>query len=78
MRSAADVFFTQGQYEQAIDLWSKVITLEPLNDANFYKRFRVYLKQMKLKEALGDLNQVLVSFKRPFYSAFTYSCSQWK
>lgn len=59
MRSAADVFFTNGQLDQAVDMWSKVIMLEPSNDANFYKRFRVYLRQQKLKEALADLNTVL-------------------
>jgi tetratricopeptide (TPR) repeat protein len=33
--------------------------LEPLNEINFYKRFRVYLRQLKLKEALADLNSAL-------------------
>lgn len=59
LRSAADVAFTNGQYEQALDMWAKVIALEPNNDANFYKRFRVYLRQQKLKEAFADLNYAL-------------------
>lgn len=33
--------------------------MEPNNDSNFYKRFRVYLRQQKLKEALADLNSAL-------------------
>lgn len=33
--------------------------MEPLNENNFYKRFRVYLRQQKLKEALADLNSAL-------------------
>lgn len=33
--------------------------MEPQNETNFYKRFRVYLKQQKLKEALADLNTAL-------------------
>lgn len=59
LRNAADTAFTQGQFDQALDLWAKVIAMEPNNDANFYKRFRVYLRQQKLKEALADLNSVL-------------------
>lgn len=30
--------------------------MEPQNESNYYKRFRVYLRQQKLKEALADLN----------------------
>lgn len=37
----------------------QVIELEPKNEINFYKRFRVYLRQQKLKEALADLNSAL-------------------
>jgi tetratricopeptide (TPR) repeat protein len=33
--------------------------MEPKNENNFYKRFRVYLRQQKLKEALADLNSAL-------------------
>lgn len=33
--------------------------MEPQNENNFYKRFRVYLRQQKLKEALADLNSAL-------------------
>jgi DnaJ homolog subfamily C member 3 len=59
MRSAADEMFTNGQYERAIDLLSKVISMEPENDANYYRRFRVFLRQQKLKEAVADLNAML-------------------
>lgn len=38
---------------------TQVIELEPKNEINFYKRFRVYLRQQKLKEALADLNSAL-------------------
>lgn len=34
--------------------------MEPANDTNFYKRFRVYLRQQKYKEALADLNSALL------------------
>ena len=33
--------------------------MEPNNDANFYKRFRVYLRQQKYKEAINDLTKAL-------------------
>lgn len=59
LRSAADTLFTSGQFDQAIEMWSKVISIEPANDSNFYKRFRVYLRQQKLKEALADLNSAI-------------------
>jgi hypothetical protein len=33
--------------------------MEPNNEQNFYKRFRVYLRQQKHKEALSDLTSAL-------------------
>ena len=33
--------------------------MEPSNESNFYKRFRVYLRQQKLREALADLTSAL-------------------
>lgn len=59
LRSQAEVHFSKGEIDQSLQLWSKVISMEPSNDANFYKRFRVYLRQQKLKEALSDLTSVL-------------------
>ena len=40
-------------------LWGQVIQMEPQNAQNYYKRFRVFLRQNKLKEALNDLNKAL-------------------
>ena len=37
----------------------QVIALEPDNERNYYKRFRVYLRQRKYREAIGDLNKAL-------------------
>jgi DnaJ homolog subfamily C member 3 len=48
-------------------LWGKVIEMEPKNESNFYRRFRVYLRQQKLKEALADLNSALAI--NPLYEA---------
>lgn len=59
LRNAADVAFSNGDSAQALNLWKQVIELEPNNDSNYYKRFRVYLRQNKLKEALADLTAAL-------------------
>lgn len=44
MRSSAEVFFANGELDKSLEMWSKVISLEPGNDSNYYKRFRVYLR----------------------------------
>ena len=59
LRSSADTFFTNGQFDESIKMWNQVIQLEPQNESNFYKRFRVYLRQQKYKEAISDLSSVL-------------------
>jgi tetratricopeptide (TPR) repeat protein len=59
LRSAAEIAFSKGEVDQALQLWEKVIKLEPNNEQNYYKRFRIYLRQQKLKEALSDLNSAL-------------------
>ena len=59
LRSGAELAFSNGETEQSIRLWEEVIHLEPENDSNYYKRFRVFLRQQKLKEALADLNTAL-------------------
>lgn len=59
IRSSADAAFSKGEIDQALKLWTEVIKLEPKNENNFYKRFRVYLRQQKYREALADLNSAL-------------------
>jgi len=59
LRSSADEAFTAGDLPKALKLWQEVIDQEPKNENNFYKRFRVYLRQNKLKEALSDLNSAI-------------------
>jgi tetratricopeptide (TPR) repeat protein len=44
--------------------------MEPQNEANFFKRFRIYLRQNKLKEALSDLTAAL-KIKPAFEGALT-------
>lgn len=59
IRSAADVAFSKGDVEESAKLWQQVISLEPENEQNHYKLFRVHLRQKKHKEALHDLNECL-------------------
>jgi len=57
LRASADVAFSNGDVDNAINILGKVIELEPKNENNFYKRFRFYIRQHKYKEALQDLNR---------------------
>jgi DnaJ homolog subfamily C member 3 len=59
LRAAADLQFSTGDFDQSIQSWGKVIQIEPNNESNYYKRFRVFLRQQKLKEALADLTATL-------------------
>jgi tetratricopeptide (TPR) repeat protein len=59
VRSSAELAFSKGDIQGALVLWEKVIKLEPNNENNYYKRFRIFLRQNKLREALADLNSAL-------------------
>jgi tetratricopeptide (TPR) repeat protein len=59
IRSAADLAFSKGDVEESAKLWQQVISLEPNNEQNYYKLFRVHLRQKKHKEAIHDLNECL-------------------
>jgi len=59
LRSSAEVAFSKGEIDQALKLWEQVIEIEPRNENNFFKRYRVYIRQQKLREALADLNSAL-------------------
>mmetsp|Transcript_17213 Transcript_17213/g.25751 ORF Transcript_17213/g.25751 Transcript_17213/m.25751 type:complete len:498 (-) Transcript_17213:146-1639(-) len=59
IRAAADLAFSKGQTEESAKLWGKVIEVEPENEQNHYKRFRVHLRLQKYKEAIHDLNAAL-------------------
>lgn len=59
LRSDAEAAVSTGKMDEAIKLWNRVMELEPDKDSNYYKRFRVYLRQNKFKEAISDLNKVL-------------------
>ena len=59
LRAAAEEATAAGDMARATSLWNDVVALEPLQASNYYKRFRVYLRQSKFKEATSDLNKVL-------------------
>jgi DnaJ homolog subfamily C member 3 len=59
VRSMADSAFASGNMAEASKLWGEVIDMEPKNENNYYKRFRVYLRQNKYKEAWSDLSSAL-------------------
>jgi len=46
-------------YSRAIEVYSKLILLEPSNDENYYKRGLLYKTQKKWKEAVADLEKAI-------------------
>eukprot|EP01006_Ploeotia_vitrea_P012390 TRINITY_DN32849_c0_g1_i1.p1 TRINITY_DN32849_c0_g1~~TRINITY_DN32849_c0_g1_i1.p1 ORF type:complete len:481 (+),score=6.51 TRINITY_DN32849_c0_g1_i1:88-1530(+) len=59
LRSAAELATTKGEVDKSLKLWNQVIDIEPDNEINYYKRFRVYLRQHKYREALLDLSSAI-------------------
>lgn len=59
LRAAAGEATVAGDMAKATSLWNEVLTIEPDSSNNYYGRFRVYLRQNKMKEAMSDLNKVL-------------------
>ena len=78
LRASADVAFSNGDVDNAINILGKVIELEPKNENNFYKRFRFYIRQHKYKEALQDLNRYDDVYT-PTHPLFIYSyVAHWR
>lgn len=50
----------------------QVIELEPKNERNFYKRFRVFLSKRRYAEAISDLSRALEL--KPKYKQVIRSC----
>lgn len=59
LRTSAELAFSKGQSDESLKLWAKVIELEPNNEQNYYKRFRVNLRLQRYSDALNDLNSAL-------------------
>ncbi len=67
IRSAADQALAKGDVEQSLKFWNQVIDLEPNNESNYYKRFRVLLRQQKVPAAINDLTKAIAL--KPDYEA---------
>ncbi|KAJ8600542.1 hypothetical protein CTAYLR_007922 [Chrysophaeum taylorii] len=59
LRSLADEALIKGKADEALELLGRVISLEPLNERNFYKRSRVHSRLSKMSAALADLDEAL-------------------
>jgi DnaJ family protein C protein 3 len=59
LRSDGDMAFAKGDMKKAKKLFKKVIKLEPKNERNYYKLFRVHLKERAYPEAIKDLTKAL-------------------
>lgn len=59
LRSMADEALMNGKAEVALQLLGRVITLEPLNERNYYKRSRVHTRMKRPAAALTDLDASL-------------------
>lgn len=59
LRSGAELAVSKGEHDKALRLFTQVIELEPKNERNFYKRFRVFLSKRKYAEAILDLSRAL-------------------
>jgi DnaJ family protein C protein 3 len=59
LRSAGDSAFMDKNYEQALHLYSQAILQEPKNEKNYYKRFRVFDRLKRTRNALSDLNHAI-------------------
>jgi DnaJ family protein C protein 3 len=55
LRSLGENAMVAGKYDEAAQLYKKVIQMEPQNARNYYKLFRVHLRQQKYKNAVKDL-----------------------
>ena len=59
LRASADEAHSKGDFDGALRLLSQVVQMEPDNERNFYKRYRVYLRRAQYREALADLDAAL-------------------
>ena len=56
-----------GDLDKGLKLLNEVVSMEPSNERNYVKRYRVYVRKRKFKEAFADLTTAL-SLK-PSYKA---------
>lgn len=59
LRSLGENAMVAGRYDEAAELYTKVIQVEPDDARNYYKLFRVHLRQLKYKNAVKDLSNAV-------------------
>ena len=60
LRALGDRALQAGSYEEAVQLYTKLLHEEPNRQINFYKRSMAYVMLKKLDLALNDINSALI------------------
>ncbi|GBG26359.1 DnaJ-like subfamily C member 3 [Hondaea fermentalgiana] len=71
LRSDGDDAMMKKQYAEALALYSEAISVEPNNEKNYYKRYKVHDKTGKHKAALEDIDHAL-EIKPDYLSAIGF------
>lgn len=59
IRASAEASLSKGEVKKALELFSKIILMEPQNERNYFKRYRVNLTLRRYKDAIDDLSAAL-------------------
>lgn len=57
--SQGDVFYSQGEYQKAVDAYTEYLKLKPSDETVLYNRGRAYEELGKYDKSLADFNKVL-------------------
>jgi len=71
LRSDGDSAMMAKKYTEATNFYTEAIEIEPANEKNYYKRYKVYDKTGKYSAALEDINKAL-EIKPDYLSAFAF------
>ena len=61
MRTLGDQAFVKRDYKKALAAYSEAIKLEPQNERNYARRYRVFLRQAKHARAVKDLSKAVAA-----------------
>ena len=61
MRTLGDQAFVKRDYKKALAAYGEAIKLEPANERNYMRRFRVFLRQAKYARAAKDLSKAVAA-----------------
>lgn len=56
LRARGDSAFFSGNMQEALKYFTAAIRAEPGNAENYYKRYRVHLRQQNNRKAIADIN----------------------